>query len=284
VEPPSARLEDAKTTINQPIERPAMSEYETLRTKKVGAVLTISLHRPKANAFSLQMLTELKKAFKSEASDDSIRCVVLTGSGRIFSAGQDVSVLAEGIGTFSLREHLENTYNRLVMQMRGLEKPILGAINGPVAGAAMGIALATDLRIAAESARFVFAFTGIGLTGDAGLSLTLPLLIGFARATEMAFTNQPLSAQKALEYGLVNRVVPDEALQAETSEWAASLAEGPTRAMALSKRAFNRSLLSGLSEALTYEAYLQQVAYRTEDHAEGVAAFLEKRPAKFVGH
>ena len=260
-----------------------MSEYKTLLTKKDGAVLSISLHRPKANAFSLQMLTELKKAFKDEASDDSIRCVVLTGSGRIFSAGQDVAVLAEGIGTIPLREHLENTYNRIVKQMRNLEKPILGAINGPVAGAAMGIALATDLRIAAESARFVFAFTGIGLTADSGLSLTLPLLIGLGRAMEMTFTNQPLSAQKALEYGLVNRVVPDESFQAETAEWAASLAEGPTRAMALSKRAFNRAMLPHLSEALTYEAYLQQVACRTEDHAEGVTAFLEKRAAKFSG-
>jgi 2-(1,2-epoxy-1,2-dihydrophenyl)acetyl-CoA isomerase len=260
-----------------------MSEYETLLTKKDGAVLTISLNRPKANAFSIQMLTELKEAFTGPASDNAVRCVVLTGSGKIFSAGQDVSVLAEGVGTIPLRQHIENTYNRLVMQMRSLDKPILGAINGAVAGAAMGIALATDLRIAAESARFVFAFTGIGLTADSGLSLTLPLLIGLGRATEMAFTNQPLSAQQALEYGLVNRVVPDKTFAQDTAEWAASLAKGPTRAMALSKRAFNRALLSHLSHALTYEAYLQQVACRTEDHAEGVTAFLEKRPAKFEG-
>ncbi len=260
-----------------------MSEYETLLTKKDGAVFTISLHRPKVNALSLQMLTELKKAFKDLATDDSIRCIVLTGSGKTFSAGQDVSALAEGIGTIQLREHLENTYNRLVMQMRTLDKPILGAINGPAAGAAVGIALATDLRIAAESARFVFAFTGIGLTADSGLSLTLPLLIGLGRAMEMAFTNQPLSAQQALEYGLVNRLVPDETLAEDAAAWAASLAKGPTRAMALSKRSFNRALLSHLRDALTYEAYLQQVACRTEDHAEGVTAFLEKRPPKFVG-
>ena len=260
-----------------------MSEYENLVIKKVDAVLTISLHRPKANAFSLQMLMELQQAFKEAAADGSIRCIVLTGKGRMFSAGQDVSVLAEGIGTIPLRQHIEDTYNRLVMQMRGLEKPILGAINGPVAGAAMGLALATDLRIAAESARFVFAFTGIGLTADSGLSLTLPLLIGLGRATEMAFTNQPLSAQRALEYGLVNRVVPDAALAKEAAQWAASLAEGPTRSLALSKRAFNHALLPRLSEALSYEARLQQIACRTEDHAEGVAAFMEKRPSKFMG-
>jgi 2-(1,2-epoxy-1,2-dihydrophenyl)acetyl-CoA isomerase len=260
-----------------------MSEYKTLQSKKAGAVLTISLHRPKANAFDLQMLTELKAAIKQAASDDSVRCVVLTGSGRLFSAGQDIAVLAEGIGTIPLREHLENTYNRLVIQMRGLEKPILGAINGPVAGAAVGIALATDLRIAAESASFVFGFTGIGLTADSGLALTLPLLMGLGRALEMAFTNQPLSAAQALDYGLVNRVVPDDSFASETAAWAASLAEGPTRSMALTKRAFNRALLPHLADILTYEAHLQQIACRTEDHAEGVAAFLEKRPAKFVG-
>lgn len=260
-----------------------MSQYETLKIQKSGAVLTISMDRPKANAFNLQMLTELKAAMSQVASDDSVRCAVLTGTGRIFSAGQDVAVLAEGIGTIPLREHLENTYNRLVLQMRALEKPILGAINGPVAGAALGIALATDLRIAAENASFVFAFTGIGLTADSGLALTLPLFMGFGRALEMAFTNQPLSAGQALDYGLVNRVVPDDSFAAETARYAALLAQGPTRSMALTKRAFNRALLPHLADILTYEAYLQQVACRTEDHAEGVAAFLEKRSPKFVG-
>ncbi len=260
-----------------------MSEFKNLKLKKVGAVLTISLHRPKANAFDLQMLTELKTAFKQAASDDAVRCVVLTGSGRLFSAGQDVGVLAEAIGTIPLREHLENTYNRLVMQMRDLEKPIVGAINGPVAGAAMGIALATDLRIAAESASFVFGFTGIGLTADSGLALTLPLLMGLGRALEMAFTNQPLSPRQALEYGLVNRVVPDETFAEETASWASMLASGPTRAMALTKRAFNRAVLPQLADVLTYEAYLQQVACRTKDHAEGVSAFMEKRSPKFTG-
>lgn len=260
-----------------------MSEYKTLQAKKTGAVLTISLHRPKANAFDLQMLTELKAAMRGAGSDESVRCVVLTGSGRLFSAGQDIAVLAEGIGTISLREHLENTYNRLVMQIRELDKPILGAINGPVAGAALGIALATDLRIAAESATFVFGFTGIGLTADSGLARTLPLLMGFGRALEMALTNQPLTAAQALDYGLVNRVVPDDTFTSETASWAASLAEGPTRSIALTKRAFNRAMLPLLADILTYEAYLQQVACRTEDHAEGVAAFLEKRPARFVG-
>jgi 2-(1,2-epoxy-1,2-dihydrophenyl)acetyl-CoA isomerase len=248
-----------------------------------GAVLTITLNRPKANAFSLEMLKELQQAFKAAASDDGIRCVVLTGAGKIFSAGQDVSVLAEGIGTLPLRQHIENTYNRIILQMRALEKPILGAVNGPVAGAALGIALATDLRIAAESARFVFAFTGIGLTGDSGISLTLPLLIGLGRATQMAFTNEPLSAQEALEYGLINRLAPDDSFAAEAGRWAAELAAGPTRSLALNKRAFNRAMLSQLADVLTYEAYLQQVACRTEDHAEGVKAFMEKRPPSFEG-
>ncbi|MGD8814979.1 MAG: enoyl-CoA hydratase-related protein [Anaerolineales bacterium] len=260
-----------------------MSAYETLMTEQQGAVLTIRLHRPKANAMNLQMLGEIKHALRDAAADESLRCLVLTGSGKMFSAGQDISVLAEGIGTIPLRHHIENFYNQIVMQMRELEKPILGAINGPVAGAALGIALATDIRIATESARFVFGFTDIGLTADTGLSLTLPLMIGLGRAMEIAFTNQPLSAQQALEYGLVNRVVPDETFAEAWQQWADTLANGPTRSMAFSKRVLNHAVLANLQQVLTHEAYLQQVACRTQDHAEGVSAFMEKRPAKFSG-
>jgi 2-(1,2-epoxy-1,2-dihydrophenyl)acetyl-CoA isomerase len=260
-----------------------MSEYETLLIEQQGAILTIRLNRPKANAMSFKMLGEIKHALKETATNDSIRCLVLTGSGRMFSAGQDVTVLAEGIGTFPLRRHIENNYNHIIKQMRELEMPILGAINGPVAGAGLGIALAADIRIAAESARFVFGFSGIGLTADSGVSLTLPLMIGLGRAMEMALTNQPLSAQQALDYGLVNRVVPDEEFEETCGQWAAELAEGPTRSMALTKRAFNRAILAGLQQILSYEAYLQQIACRTQDHAEGATAFMQKRPARFSG-
>ena len=260
-----------------------MSEYEYIITEQSNGVLSIVLNRPKANAFNQQMVDELLQTLKYAASEASIRCLVLTGRGRFFSAGQDVSDVAAEIETISYRHHLEHTFNRIVRHMRKLEKPIIGAINGPVAGASLGIALATDVRWAAQSASFVFGFTGIGLTADAGTSLTIPLLIGMSRAMEMAFTNQPLSAEQALEYGLISRVVPDEEFHGAVDELAASLAAGPTRALGLTKRAFNRALLSGLDDVLDYEAFMQEIAGRTEDHKEGVAAFIEKRPPNFKG-
>jgi 2-(1,2-epoxy-1,2-dihydrophenyl)acetyl-CoA isomerase len=186
-------------------------------------------------------------------------------------------------GQVSFRQHLHRTYNRVILRMRKLEKPIVGAINGPAVGAGLGIALATDVRIAAESASFIYGFTGIGLSADSGTSLALPLLAGLARAAELAFTNRAVTAPEALEMGLVNRVVPDAELMDQARELAASLASGPTRAIGLSKRALNRSVLGSLEATLEYEAQLQEIAGRTEDHAEGLAAFLEKRQPKFQG-
>lgn len=260
-----------------------MTEYQNLLTEEVGGVLTIRLNRPKANAFDGVMVDELLKILKRAAADDEIRCLVLTGAGRVFSAGQDVGIIAERQGAISFRQHLQQTYNRVILRMRRLEKPIVGAINGAAAGAGLGVALATDLRVAAESARFVFGFTGIGLSADSGTSLILPLLVGLTKATEMAFTNAPLAADQALAYGLVNRVVPDSELAAAAAEMAASLASGPTRALGLTKRAFNRAILEGLEQTLDYEAYLQNIASQTEDHREGVRAFMEKRPSDFRG-
>jgi 2-(1,2-epoxy-1,2-dihydrophenyl)acetyl-CoA isomerase len=171
----------------------------------------------------------------------------------------------------------------MVVRVRRLEKPVVGAINGAAAGAGLGLALATDIRLAARSARFVFGFTGIGLTTDSATSLMLPLLIGLGRATEMAFTNQALSAEQALACGLVNRVVDDADLATEAAELAERLAAGPTRALGLTKRAFNHALLPHLEEVLDYEAHLQETAGRTADHREGLAAFLGKREPAFRG-
>jgi 2-(1,2-epoxy-1,2-dihydrophenyl)acetyl-CoA isomerase len=260
-----------------------MSEYQNLLTEEAGGVLTVQFNRPKANAFDGGMVDELLAVLKRAASDAGIRCMVLTGAGRVFSAGQDVGIIAERPGEISFREHLGRTFNRVILRMRQLEKPIVGAINGAAAGAGLGIALATDIRLAAESARFVFGFTGIGLTADSGTSLNLPLLIGMARAAEMAFTNAPVSAEQALAFGLVNRVVPDPELPAAAAELAASLASGPTRALGLTKRAFNHAVLENLEGTLDYEAYLQDIAGKTEDHKEGVIAFVEKRRSKFRG-
>lgn len=258
-----------------------MTDNKHLQVELADGVLTITLDRPKANAFNDDMIDEFMDALKRAERSDEVRCVLLTGAGKLFSAGQDVG--AFGGDDVSFRDHLERTYNRLILKMRSLEKPIVAAINGPAAGAALGIALAADLRVAGESAKFVFGFTGIGLTTDSGTSLTLPLLIGLTRASEMAFTNRPLPAQEALTAGLVNRVVDDGELMEAAKSLANELAQGPTAAFGLTKRAFNKAHLGNLQETLDYEAYLQDIAGGTQDHHEGLAAFAEKREPDFKG-
>jgi len=260
-----------------------MGELQFLQVDSTDGVLTAAFNRPKANAFNGPMIEEWLAVLKDAERDDSVRCLLLTGAGRFFSAGQDVTAFDRTDGQVSFRQHLRRTYNRVILRMRKLEKPIVGAINGPAVGAGLGIALATDLRIAAESANFIYGFTGIGLSADSGTSLALPLLAGLARAAELAFTNRAVTAREALEMGLVNRVVPDAELKDQAHELAASLASGPTRAIGLSKRALNHSVLGALEAALEYEAQLQEIAGRSADHAEGLAAFLEKRQPKFRG-
>lgn len=253
---------------------------EHLKTAVKNGVQTITLDRPKANAFNLALVAELSVALKTARRDDAVRAIVLTGSGEIFSAGQDVREFQEVEGE-SLREHILRTYNPLVMQIRQLEKPILAAVNGAVAGAALGVVLACDLRIAVERATFFVGFLSIGLVPDSAVSLLLPLVIGLGRATEFAFTNQPISARQALEWGLVNRLVPAGELQSEAQKWAEELARGPITAMGLTKRSFNRAVLGNLAEVLDYEAHLQDIAGRREEHKEGVRAFWGKRPPVF---
>ncbi|TAK12417.1 MAG: 2-(1,2-epoxy-1,2-dihydrophenyl)acetyl-CoA isomerase [Anaerolineae bacterium] len=241
-------------------------------------VLTLTLNRPKANAFNEALIKAAQNAFKDAARNAGVRCVLLTGSGRIFSAGQDVTEFGgEGGGPRSFRAHLQKTYNPLILAMRALEKPVIAAINGAVAGAALGIALAADLRIASDEARFVVGFGGIGLAPDSAVSLMLPLLIGLGRAAEATYFNDPINAEQALAWGLVNRVVPAAALAEEAAAWAQRLADGPTYAMGLAKRDFNRAHLANLEEMLDYEAHIQEIAGRGPDHKEGLAAFLEKR-------
>lgn len=260
-----------------------MAAYNNLQTDRAENVLTIRLDRPKVNAFDQKMVEELLDVFERNKRDDSIRCIVLTGSGSFFSTGHDVGEIADAVDEISYRAHLERSYNRVVKTMHRTPKPIIGAINGPAVGAGLGIALATDVRWAAKRARFLYGFTSIGLTADSGVSLMLPLLMGYSKALEVAFTNHPISADEALECGLVSRVVEDEDLQEEVASFAASLAAGPTRALGLTKRAFHRSMLRALDEMLDYEGCLQEIAAKTADHREGLKAFLEKRPVSFQG-
>jgi 2-(1,2-epoxy-1,2-dihydrophenyl)acetyl-CoA isomerase len=260
-----------------------MTFGETLVVNESGGVLEIQLNRPEANAFNFEMVDALLDACSYARRESNIRCVLLTGSGSFFSAGQDLRVVEEIGLPVPFQHHLARTYNRIVLSITELAKPVLGAINGAAAGAGLGIALATDVRWAAQSAKLYFGFTGIGLTADSGVSLTLPLHVGMARAAEMAFSNRAVDADEALSWGLVSRVLPDGELLDEMRVFAAQLAEGPTRALGLTKKAFREAALRSLPEVLHYEAYLQEVAGRTEDHAEGLKAFLEKRKPEYKG-
>lgn len=258
-----------------------MSNPDIVLENSRNGVLGLTLNRPKANAFNLEMIEALQAAFRQAARDEAVRVVLLSGSGNTFSAGQDVKELQQA-GGISFREHLKRTYNPLILQIRRLEKPVLAAIHGAVAGAALGIALACDLRIAADTARFVVGFGGIGLAPDSAVSLLLPALIGLGRASEHTFTNEPIPAEKALAWGLVNRLVPAEALNEQAWEWAAALAHGPVHAMGLAKRDFNRAILPNLEAMLDYEAQIQEIAGQGAEHREGLAAFIEKRQARYV--
>ncbi len=253
---------------------------DVLLLERQGPVLILTLNRPKVNAFNHDILFGLQRAFRQAARDETVRAVVLQAQGPVFSAGQDLNAFEELQGE-SLRPHLQATYNPLILQIRRLQKPVIAAVHGAVAGAALGVALACDIRIAAENTRFVVGFLGIGLAPDSAVSLLLPALMGLGRASEYAFTNEPFTAEQALAWGLVNRVVPDDRVHDEALALAQRLAQGPVRAMGLTKRAFNRAILPHLEAILDYEAHIQDIAFHGEEHREGVTAFREKRPPRF---
>lgn len=246
-------------------------------------ILTLTLNRPDAlNSFTVGMKEELLAAFKAAARERDTRVVILTGAGRAFSAGQDLKE-RQAPGVADLGTELRTRYNPIVLAMRRLEKPIIGAINGVAAGAGISIALACDIRLASDRASFIEVFSRVGLVPDTGSTWFLPRLVGPARAAEMIFTAEPVDAATAERIGLVNRVVPADQLMDEARVLARKLAAAPPLALALAKRALNRALDSGLENALEYEAQLQSIAGRSSDHVEGVAAFVEKRAPRFTG-
>jgi 2-(1,2-epoxy-1,2-dihydrophenyl)acetyl-CoA isomerase len=255
-----------------------MAEVETTRD---GAVLTIALNRPdKLNAFDAAQHKAFSAALK-EAADPEVRAVVLTGAGRGFCVGQDLTELSGG--DRDVAGLLRERWNRHVLALQGLEKPVLAAVNGAAAGAGLSLACACDLRIAADKAAFVPAFITVGLVPDTGGSWLVPQLLGYPRAFEWMCSGRKIDAQEALSWGLVSEVVDTDAVLTRTQERAAVLAALPTRAIAMTKRLFQRASTSRLEDQLELEAQLQVAATRTEDFAEGVAAFLEKREPRFTG-
>ena len=254
-----------------------------LRVEVADSVAVLTLDRPAAlNSLTVPLKEELLATFRRLGRDREVRAIVLTGAGRAFCAGQDLLERLEP-GAAPLEIELRERYNPLILAMRTIEKPIIGSINGVAAGAGASLAFACDLRIASESASFVLAFGQVGLVPDSGATWFLPRLVGLAKATEIALVGEAVSATDAERLGFVARVVPGESLMAESLALATRLVAAAPRALALTKRALNRSWDAPLEASLDYEAYLQGIAGSTNDHREGLAAFVEKRPPKFRG-
>ena len=250
-------------------------------TSRDGAVLTITFNRPEVyNAFNRELHAALHEAL-TEAADASVRCVVVTGAGKGFCAGQDLKEF--GAVSASIRDALEQTYHPNVRLVRTLAKPVIAAVNGPAAGAGLSFACACDVRVAAESATFVPGFVGIGLVPDAGGTWFVHRLLGFSRAFEWMSSNRRLSAAEALDWGLVSEVVPDDTFASRAAELAAEWAERPTLAIGRTKQLFEHAYAAGLEAQLALEAELQQASVGTADFTEGVNAFLEKRAPRFTG-
>ncbi|MCI0706531.1 MAG: enoyl-CoA hydratase-related protein [Ignavibacteriae bacterium] len=262
-----------------------MQNYTTLLYSNTNNVLTITLNRPEVfNAFNEAMKKEMNDALKEAEKDQNVRCVVIRGADeKAFCSGQDLKEHSGKDTRRSLKESLEKNYNPMIRRMRNMEKPIIGMINGVAAGAGMSLALACDMRIMADHAKLIEVFIRIALVPDTGSHWFLPRLVGMAKAFEYVALGGDITAQEAERVGLVNKVVPTAELEKTTMEIAEKLAKAPTKSIGLIKRALNKALTADLDALLDYEAYIQEIASLTDDHKEGVQAFLEKRPAQFKG-
>ena len=255
--------------------------------ERSGPVATISLNRPDTlNAFDRNLTMHLDASLRTVERDPSVRAVILTGAGRGIYPGHVVPELAREtaeLGPRAVGDQLRERFNPIVLRLRSMEKPVIAAINGVTTGAGLGFALASDYRVAAASATFVLAPLGIGFIPGVGTTMLLPAIIGLGRASELALLGERITADQALEYGIVSQIVPDEELRAVSVALGERLASLPARAIGLTKRAFNKAMLPNLAEHLAYEAGLQEVAAATNDHKEGLAAVLEKRRPIFTG-
>ncbi|MHC4218459.1 MAG: enoyl-CoA hydratase-related protein [Planctomycetota bacterium] len=261
--------------------------FETLTVETSDGICTITLNRPETyNAFSDQLTFELQDALKGAERDAGANVIIITGAGKAFCSGQDVAELKEKyvpgyvphLGT-----DIRRRYNPIARRLREMAKPSIAAVNGVAAGAGMSLALACDLRVASDKASFLAAFINVGLVPDTAATFTLPRLVGLANALELCLTGDKIAADEALRIGLVNRVVPADQLMAETHTLATRLAALPARGITLIKHLLNQSYDNTLGQQLEAEAFAQETAGLTEDHVEGVVAFIEKRKPQFKG-
>jgi 2-(1,2-epoxy-1,2-dihydrophenyl)acetyl-CoA isomerase len=257
---------------------------ESIILTKNSSIATITLNRPKVfNSFNKEMREAMINALNDCATDPSVRCVVITGAGKAFCAGQDLAEISNPEDSPSFVELLDEGYNRIALLIRGLEKPVIAAVNGVAAGAGANLALACDIVVAHENASFIQAFSKIGLIPDTGGTFTLPRLVGSARATALIFLGEKVSAKEAEDIGMIYRCYDEELYLGNVQILAKTLAELPTRGLALTKKALNASLSNSFEQQLSLETQLQGQAAQTDDYTEGVNAFLEKRKAQFVG-
>ncbi|QCR24143.1 enoyl-CoA hydratase-related protein [Pontibacter sp. SGAir0037] len=257
--------------------------YECLLYEVKEGVATITLNRPDVfNAFNDRQSYDLQDALKQVARDEQVRAVVLTGAGKAFCSGQDLKAIANA-DKRDLSDSLEKRYNPIIRAMRNLPKPIICKLNGVAAGAGCSLALACDLIIASSAASLIEVFVNIGLVLDSGSSFFLPRIVGSLKAFELSTLGSKVSAEEALQLGMVNKVVAPEALDAAVAELAARYAAAPTKAIGLIKKMLNKSFSATLDEMLDYEAYCQKIAGNSEDYKEGVTAFNEKRKPAFKG-
>jgi 2-(1,2-epoxy-1,2-dihydrophenyl)acetyl-CoA isomerase len=263
--------------------------HETLDLAIADGAATIELRRPQTlNAWNRQFGFDLLDAVTTVAGDDAVRAVLIRGSGRAFSSGADLKEMGSGHdatpdGHLDVRSTLTERYHPIMVGIREMPKPVVAAVHGPAVGIGCSLALSCDLILASESAYFLLAFVNIGLVPDGGSSVFVPSRAGLARAMEMAMLGERIPARQALEWGLINRVHPDDEIQAEGEAMLRRLAEGPTRSYAGTKRALNHWLYSRIDDQLELEADIQQEMAATGDFLEGVTAFVQKRRAAFGG-
>lgn len=261
-----------------------MSEYETIQYEMQDNVALLTLNRPeRRNAMNRELNRDLLAGFERAAGDDQVRAVLVTGAGKGFCAGADLAAFQSQPTDDQVYEFIIGSYQSMMETVTRMKKPVIAAVNGVAAGAGASLALACDLRVMAHDASMMFAFSNIALIPDAGATWFLTRLVGYSRAYEIAIEGNRIAAERCLELGLTNKVVPAEQLDIISLAWARKLAERPTLALGLTKQAMQHAHLHDLTSTIEYEARLQKQNIGTQDFVEGVMAFIQKREPRFQG-